>query len=520
VTFSYRSSPVLTSTASAGITVGGLVHDTATLSGGHSPTGTLTFRLYGPHDPDCSGGPISTGSVSVSGDGSYQSAVYRLFQAGTYRWTVEYSGDEHNDPVSARCNEANEHVEVAKSSPILTTTASPGVAIGGAVHDTASLSGGVILFGSITFKLYRPADPLCVMTPVFASTVLVNGSPSQQSGAYSPTSLGTYHWTASYSGDANNNHAVSGCQAANEAVTISQATPTLNTAASAPITIGGSLRDTATLAGFRPTGTLTFALYGPGNASCTGAPVFSVGRVISKNGTWESGPFTPAALGVYRWVVSYSGDVNNHAVRSSCADPAQAVSVSKAHVTLQMSTISDTPLGGSLTDAGTLSHGHAPGGTLTFSLYGPDNATCSGQPVFVSTKSVQGNHSYASGRYAPILAGAYRWTATYSGDGFNLGADSPCNAAGQVAQVAIPVNWPTILSFSPTSGPHGTSVIIVGTNLSYLTSVLFNGVQAKFRVLADNAVDAIVPGGATTGRIKVVNALGWAYSTASFVVTG
>jgi IPT/TIG domain len=520
VTFSYRSSPVLTSTASAGITTGGLVHDTVTLSGGHAPTGTVTFRLYGPHDPDCSGGAISTGSVSVSGDGSYQSAVYRLFQAGTYRWTVDYSGDADNDPAAAHCNAPHEQVEVAKASPTLTTTASPGGAIGGTVHDTAWLSGGLIPFGSITFKLYRPADPLCVMTPLFASTVLVNGSIHLLSGAYSPASLGTYHWTAHYSGDANNNPAVSGCQAANEAVTISQATPTLTTAASAPITIGGSLRDTATLTGFRPTGTLTFALYDPGDVSCRGAPVFSVSKAISKSGTYESAPFTPAALGVYRWIASYSGDANNQAVTGTCADPAEAVSVSKAPVTLQTSTTSDTTLGGSATDTGTLSHGHAPGGTLTFYLYGPDDASCSGQAIFVSTKRVQGNRSYASDPFAPIFAGAYRWTVAYSGDAFNTAASSPCNAAGQVTQVTVPTGWPTIVSFSPTSGPRGKNVIIVGTNLSHVTSVLFNGVRASFKILADNAIDAEVPTAATTGRIRVVNALGWAVSTASFVVTG
>ncbi len=39
--------------ASPSVTVGGQVTDTATLTGGTSPTGTLTFVLYGPDDATC-----------------------------------------------------------------------------------------------------------------------------------------------------------------------------------------------------------------------------------------------------------------------------------------------------------------------------------------------------------------------------------------------------------------------------------------------------------------------------------
>ena len=51
---------------------------------------------------------------------------------------------------------------------------------------------------------------------------------------------------------------------------------------------------------------------------------------------------------------------------------------------------------------------------------------------------------------------------------------------------------PTI-TFSPTSGHVGTSVVITGTNLTGATSVKFNGVTATFVVNSATQITATVP---------------------------
>ncbi len=67
------ASPTLSTSASAGVVIGGSVHDTGTIAGGDSPGGTITFRLYGPNDSSCANTPAFTSSaVSVSGNGSYE----------------------------------------------------------------------------------------------------------------------------------------------------------------------------------------------------------------------------------------------------------------------------------------------------------------------------------------------------------------------------------------------------------------------------------------------------------------
>jgi len=78
---------------------------------------------------------------------------------------------------------------------------------------------------------------------------------------------------------------------------------------------------------------------------------------------------------------------------------------------------------------------------------------------------------------------------------------------------------PTISSFSPGSGPTGTSVGITGTNFTGATSVKFNGRAAVFGVDSGTHITATVPDGASSGRITVTTPAGTATSATNFTVT-
>jgi hypothetical protein len=83
-----------------------------------------------------------------------------------------------------------------------------------------------------------------------------------------------------------------------------------------------------------------------------------------------------------------------------------------------------------------------------------------------------------------------------------------------------PASATSITSFTPASGPVGTSVVITGTGFVTVTSVKFNGVSAVSPVTnSATQITAIVPTGATTGPITVVDAGGTATSATSFTVT-
>jgi uncharacterized repeat protein (TIGR03803 family) len=78
---------------------------------------------------------------------------------------------------------------------------------------------------------------------------------------------------------------------------------------------------------------------------------------------------------------------------------------------------------------------------------------------------------------------------------------------------------PVISSFSPTSGPVGTVVVITGRSLTGATSVAFGGVKAtSFTVDSYTQITATVPTGAKTGKIGVTTAGGTATSAGTFTV--
>ena len=462
------AAPSLTGqTSTSSTTVGTSVTATATLSGGVNPTGTITFTVY-KDDNTCGGGSLifTSAPVTVSGNGPYQSGAFTPSAPGTYYWRASYSGDANNGSAATTCNDVNEETVVTQAAPAVTTVASGPVAVGGNVSDTATLSGGFNPTGTITFTLYGPNDATCAGAAIFTSAgVPVSGNGNYSSGNFTPTLPGTYRWIASYSGDGNNTPLATPCNDANESVLVGQAGPTMTTQASATVTLGGAVSDAATISGgFNPAGTITFRLYGPNDTSCGGAPVFTSAAVpVAGNGVYNSGNFTPTAPGTYRWIATYTGDVSNAGVAGACNDPNESVTVNKVSPTISTQASAGVGLGNVVSDMATIAGGTTPTGSITFTLYGPNDATCGGAPVFVSAAiPVSGNNTYASGNYTPTAAGTYRWIATYTGDANNNGIAGLCNAANETV-VVTKGNTSTTIFSSTNPSIFGQSVTFTAT---------------------------------------------------------
>ncbi|MBO2010793.1 reprolysin-like metallopeptidase [Hymenobacter negativus] len=78
---------------------------------------------------------------------------------------------------------------------------------------------------------------------------------------------------------------------------------------------------------------------------------------------------------------------------------------------------------------------------------------------------------------------------------------------------------PTITSFTPTTGPVGTVVVVTGTNFTLASQVTFNGISAPtYTVNSATQITVTVPTGATTGVIGVTTPTGSGVSTGSFTV--
>jgi uncharacterized repeat protein (TIGR01451 family) len=560
-----KVSPTIATSANETVTIGASISDSATLSGGLNPTGTITFRAYGPDDATCAGapafvsaatpvagggaGPVSFVPTAVgvyrwiasySGDANNNPVVglcnaagetdtvvktnpliatvlhgggqdgtsitvplgtavtdsstltgatadaggsvhYQVFSdsqcqslafdagtklvtnsvvpnsspftinvAGTYYWQADYSGDAKNNAASSACN--LEIVTVPKNIPAISTTANESVVIGNAIHDTASLTDGFNPTGTITFKAWGPANDTCAGNPVFQTTVDVDGNGPYGPVQFTPGAPGSYHWIASYSGDANNAAVSGGCGDAGENDTVIKASPTIATVASGSVVVGGQITDTATVSGgFSPTGIVTFNLYGPGDTSCAGPAIFTDTAVLAA-GVATSDPYTTTAAGTYRWVASYGGDVNNNPVAGNCNDANESVVVTKDSPAISTDASASVVVGGLIWDVATLSDGFNPTGTITFHLYGPDDASCA-TSIFTDTATVLGNGQYTSDSFTTAAAGTYRWVASYGGDANNDPVAGNCNDENE--SVVVTKAQPEIATQATEGGIQG-----------------------------------------------------------------
>lgn len=311
----------ISTTASGPVVAGGAIHDTATLLGGASPTGTISFHLYQSSDTECSK-PISEApSVSVTkGNGTYESPDITESTPGSYQWVASYSGDASNAPAKGACNDPDEQV-IVQAQPSISTTASGAVAVGGQIHDTGHLSGGFSPTGTITFKLYAASDRSC-SSALESTTTTVNGNGDYDSPLVTTSSLGEFQWVASYSGDAENLSATTACNDPNEQVSVAQASPALTTTASPGVSAGGTINDVADLSGgFSPTGTISFQLYASSDEECSKPISEALSVSVTKgNATYKSPAIPESTPGSYQWVASYSGDTNNTPAQDACND--------------------------------------------------------------------------------------------------------------------------------------------------------------------------------------------------------
>lgn len=323
------------------------------------PSATATFTLVGPatgSPPSCAPpaatqiGPLVEPVDPATGTAQTGDQTFTPGAVGTYYWIASFSGDTNNQPAGpSGCGDPDEQVvagpaRVTVSTAAATSTPAPIAGQPVATADTASVHTQADLSGpsTITFWLVGPAvniPPACpdvataLIGPVTAAVDPGTGRASTGPQTFAPSTPGDYYWIAEFSGDANNQPSgPDGCGDPAELVTVGRARPAITSQAGPNQgELGIAIHDTATVSGgLGPTGTVGFALYGPGDTSCAsnlvaGDPTFAA--VPLAGGQATSAAYTTLSPGTYRWVASYSGDAANAPVSGACGDPTEDVAV-------------------------------------------------------------------------------------------------------------------------------------------------------------------------------------------------
>jgi hypothetical protein len=305
-------SPKISTTLSASsITVGGTVHDSATLTGATANAGgKVTYSVY--DNSTCTGTPLDTDTVDVTNGVVPDSKSVAFHSAGDFYWQAVYSGDANNDGATSECT--SEHLVVNKAKPsIATELSATSVSIGTTVHDSATLTGTTSnAGGTVTYTVY--SNDTCTDNPQDAGTKPVTDGQVPDSDPITFNSAGDFYWQAVYSGDANNDGATSECTSEHLVVNKNQ---------SAIRTVPNLIpNDDATLSGLTDNagGTVVFNLYSPSDATCSGTPAYTETVNVNGNGTYSTSntTFIAKTVGTWRWQVTYSGDANNEGSTSDC----------------------------------------------------------------------------------------------------------------------------------------------------------------------------------------------------------
>ncbi|HET7689109.1 MAG TPA: hypothetical protein VFK41_01915, partial [Nocardioidaceae bacterium] len=254
------------------------------------------------------------------------------------------------------------------------------------------------------------------------------------------------------------------------------------TEADPAVVIGSSISDTATVTPSNAVGTVTFSLYGPNDATCSGTAIASATSIKSLDGTTggvvTSDPYTPTIVGTYRWIASFTptDPTKFDAVSGSCNDANESSVVIKQTPTISTNASAEgteadpaVVIGSSISDTATVRNLTSDAtGTVRFRVWGPNNTDCSGTPAFVTDPRLPlgtvtaGVATVSSGSFTPTAVGDYRWIADYSGDAKNNAVSGSCNDANESSVVIK--QTPTISTNASAEGTEADPAVVIGSS--------------------------------------------------------
>jgi hypothetical protein len=139
-------------------------------------------------------------------------------------------------------------------------------------------------------------------------------------------------------------------------------------------------------------------------------------------------------------------------------------------------------------------------------------------PSGTEITSFDNNGLYCSGTLA---SGSY--TPTTTGQFFVSLSNADCGRLTSSTEFTYWISnlptLPTITSFTPSTGPVGTQITLIGTNLNRVLTVSINGINQSFVYLNSTSILITVASGTTTGPIQLTYSGGNVTSSSVFTVT-
>jgi hypothetical protein len=350
-TFGKCETTVTTTPSAASLSIGsGSVQATdqanVTVSNIQSWSGSLAFSLCGPlaSATGCPTGGTAIGSLNISNSTSQPitSPAATVTSVGTYCWRADFTPSAASAANGVKPGSdggpPSECFTVTPVTPQLGTSAGANVVLGNPISDTATLTGtankpgspvinpttaGGPAGGTITFTAYGPNN--CTTVAFTSAAVPVSGDGTYGPVSFTPTTAGTYHWAATYSGDSPNTNGTShntNCSDTGEDVSVSDTTA----ASSAQTWLPNDTGTISSTGGGHLNGTLSIQLYTGDNCGATSGSAVS-GQLYTKTLTDATSPqslttnntsFTVTTSTSVSWKVTFASSDPNVTGSNHC----------------------------------------------------------------------------------------------------------------------------------------------------------------------------------------------------------
>lgn len=454
-------------------TAGDIVYDAITVSGLGAESTVYSWSLLGPVAPvnnaclavDWTGAPeVDADTISVTGNGLYETPQQQLFDAGCYTYTGHLAATATSTEVTLAAGDPAETTLLAPAVPGLTTQASPQTGKPGlAVTDSVVLTGPIADGTLYTWTLYGPVAAVnnaCdavdwTGAPVVASDDLVIDGP----GTY-PTpeqalnEVGCYTYGGSLAASTSTTEAVQAPGDPAETMRVSPNLPSVTTTASESAGLpGDTFSDSVVISGTDGAQTsYDWTLLGPVPAvdeSCaavdwTDAAELATGSFdVDGDNTYTTGDTVVDEVGCYTYTGSLAASDTTDPVELGAGDPAETFLIDAfAPTVVTEASASTGQPGDTFSDSIVVSTSGGVTTTYTWALLRADftgagscdavDWNADGTQVDTGTLTINGDDTYVSGETKVIVAGCYTYTGELAGtdtsDAVSLAAGDPAES--------------------------------------------------------------------------------------------
>ena len=496
---------ITTTTNPKEILVGQQTRDQVTVKG--LPAGVsrpVTVNVYGPFRTQdqiqCTGTPVQTTPLTVTGSGTSTSEPFAPSAPGWYQYQLIAPGDPNIAGVTTSCSDTLERVKVRVQPQVVTKVNSAVLNPGDALSDTVIASG---LSGeSVTAKayLYGPfasRDAIkCDVPPIWTGDVTFTADGEKQTAPVTLTVPGYYTYRETIAESDLVMPVDTPCADVAETAVV-RGNPTVSTQISSTATSpGSSVNDRITIGGLGSlAATVQVELWGPYDSvaamSCSGTPVSTTTFTANGDGVHDSESVTVDQAGYYTYRVSIGGTEGSPAVTSRCGEPSETTFSKPDRAVTTMASDEAVRPGATIRDTVKVTGLGKTPATVQLKLYGPfasrTAVRCTGTPVWTGRIAVKGDGTYRSGA-APIRkVGFYTFQEEILPSGFVPRVKGTCARAAETT-----LGRPLILTgpgdpasdtiTAPSSNSAPTKVEIDALNIS--APVQRAGINTKVGALA------------------------------------